>query len=71
MSKKRINFVEAASDLALRDLLKKFKTTNEDDKRITIVDREGTSYYTAKAQKIFDTYYDKHYNKLTTPYGYG
>jgi len=68
--RKRINFVEAACDLALRDLLKKFKTKNENDKRISIVDKDGMSTYTNKAQKIFDEYYDKHYAKLTTPYGY-
>ena len=55
-----INIVEAAAELAERDVQKEL----DDQTLIYVFDEEGNSTYTEQAQELFNTYYDEYFDLL-------
>jgi hypothetical protein len=55
-----INIVEAAAELAERDVNKEL----DDQTLIYIFDEEGNSTYTEQAQELFNAYYDEYFDIL-------
>ena len=57
----KINIVEAASELAERDVKKEYKETEH---LIYVFDEEGNSTYTEEAQEFFNDSYDEYFDIL-------